>query len=113
MASADRQKRMRLSRFLRDAELARPGASEAISEVIRHATDLRATLTGLPQLASEGFFFVRFGDQVSSINTACSWKISTSGSRSGLPDRWTCALLRQVVVNPERKSLPPGPDSGS
>ena len=92
--------------FLRDADLARPGASDGVSEVdLADAADLRATLTGLPGFESEAPLVVRFGDQdfVNKyrllVENVDQWR-----QRTGRIESIDLRFARQVVVNPESES---------
>jgi len=92
--------------FLRDAELARPGAADDVSEVdLADAADLRATLTGLPGFESEAPLLVRFGDRdfVNKyrllVENADQWR-----ERTGRIESVDLRFARQVVVNPEQES---------
>jgi cell division protein FtsQ len=108
MPLAQREQRMRMFLdFLRDADLARPGASDGVSEVdLADAADLRATLTGLPGLESEAPLVVRFGDQdfVNKyrllVDNVDQWR-----ERTGRIESVDLRFARQVVVNPERESV--------
>lgn len=101
---AQRQQRMRMFLdFLRDADLARPGAADGISEVdLSDASDLRATITGLAGFESEAPLVVRFGDQdfVNKyrllVENADQWR-----QRTGRIESIDLRFARQVVVNPE------------
>lgn len=104
---AQREQRMHMFLdFLRDADLARPGASDSVSEVdLADPADLRATLTGLPGLDSEAPLVVRFGDQdfVNKyrllVDNVDQWR-----ERTGRIESVDLRFARQVVVNPEQES---------
>ena len=104
---AQREQRMKMFLdFLRDADLARPGASDGVSEVdLADAADLRATLTGLPGFESEAPLVVRFGDQdfVNKyrllVDNVEKWR-----ERTGRIESVDLRFARQVVVNPEQES---------
>jgi cell division protein FtsQ len=104
MLLADREKRMRLLvEFLKDIDLARPGASEQVSEVqLSDPEDVRATLAGLPGLESEPPIAVHFGDSdfVNKYRLLMEnigpWRIS-----AGHVESVDLRFARQVVVNPE------------
>ena len=104
MLPADREKRMRLLvEFLKEIDLARPGASEQVSEVqLSDAEDVRATLAGLPGLESEPPIAVHFGDSdfVNKYRLLMEnigpWRIS-----AGHVESVDLRFARQVVVNPE------------
>lgn len=107
MPSAQREQRMKMFLdFLRDADLARPGASDGVSEVdLADGADLRATLTGLPGFESEAPLVVRFGDQdfVNKyrllVDNVDQWR-----QRTGRIESIDLRFARQVVVNPEQES---------
>ena len=107
MPLAQREQRMKMfSDFLRDADLAHPGASDSVSEVdLADASDLHATLTGLPGFESEAPLIVRFGDQdfVNKyrmlVDNVEKWR-----ERSGRIESVDLRFARQVVVNPEQES---------
>jgi cell division protein FtsQ len=104
---AQREQRMRMFLdFVRDADLAHPGASDNVSEVdLADAADLRATLTGLPGFESEAPLVVRFGDQdfVNKyrmlVENVDQWR-----ERTGRIESVDLRFARQVVVNPEQES---------
>jgi cell division protein FtsQ len=104
---AQREQRMKMFLdFLREADLARPGAGDGISEVdLADASDLRATITGLPGLESEAPLVVRFGDQdfVNKyrllVDNVDHWR-----QRTGRIESIDLRFARQVVVNPEQES---------
>jgi cell division protein FtsQ len=104
---AQREQRMRMFLdFLRDADLARAGASDGVSEVdLADPADLRATLTGLPGFESEAPLVVRFGDQdfVNKyrllVENVDQWR-----ERTGRIESIDLRFARQVVVNPEQES---------
>jgi cell division protein FtsQ len=107
MPPAQRELRMRLFvEFLKDVDLARPGAAEAVSEVnLADAEDLHATLTGLPGLEQHPPLLVRFGDKdfVNKyrllVDNIAQWRQHT-----GRIESVDLRFARQVVVNPERES---------
>jgi len=107
MPLADREKRMRLFLdFLRDVDLARPGAGDNVSEVdLADAGDVRATLTGLNALETQQTLLVRFGDQdfVNKyrllLDNLDQWRV-----RSGRIESIDLRFARQVVVNPEQET---------
>jgi len=107
MPASEREQRMRLFLdFLRDVDLARPGASETVSEVdLADADDLRATLTGLPALEPQGTLAVRFGDQdfVNKYRLLVE-NIDQWHARTGRIESVDLRFARQVVVNPEQES---------
>jgi len=107
MPPAEREQRMRLFvDFLRDVDLARPGAGDGVSEVdLADAEDLHATLTGLPGLEQQAPLVVRFGDKdfVNKyrllVDNIAQWR-----SQSGRVESVDLRFARQVVVNPEPES---------
>jgi cell division protein FtsQ len=108
MPLVQREQRMKMFLdFLHDADLARPGASDGVSEIdLADAVDLRATLTGLPGLESEAPLVVRFGNQdfVNKyrmlVDNVDKWR-----ERSGRIESVDMRFSRQVVVNPEQESV--------
>lgn len=104
---AQREERMSMFLdFLREADLARPGAADGVSEVdLADPADLRATLTGLPGFESEAPLVVRFGDQdfVNKyrllVENVDQWR-----ERTGRIESIDLRFARQVVVNPEQES---------
>src|SRR3990170_4984694 len=107
MPPAEREQRMRLFvDFLRDVDLARPGAGDGVSEVdLADAEDLHATLTGLPGLEQQAPLVVRFGDKdfVNKyrllVDNIAQWR-----SQTGRVESVDLRFARQVVVNPEPES---------
>ena len=107
MPLAQREQRMKMFLdFVRDSDLAHPGASDGISEVdLGDGADLRATLTGLPGFESEAPLVVRFGDQdfVNKyrllVDNVDQWR-----QRTGRIESVDLRFARQVVVNPEQES---------
>jgi cell division protein FtsQ len=113
MPLAERERRMKLYvQFVNDIEMAKAGASAHVSEVdLADASDLRATLAGMPELAegenAQGAVLVHFGDkeflsrfQIFLQNVG-QWR-ATVGRVESVDLRFD----RQVVVNPETQ---PGP----
>jgi cell division protein FtsQ len=104
---AQREQRMEMFLdFLRDADLAHPGAADGVSEVdLADPADLRATLAGLPGFQSEAPLVVRFGDQdfVNKyrllVDNVEQWR-----GRTGRIESIDLRFARQVVVNPEQAS---------
>jgi cell division protein FtsQ len=107
MPLADREKRMRLFLdFLRDVDLARPGAGDNVSEVdLADAGDVRATLTGLAALEAQDSLLVRFGDQdfVNKYRLLLD-NLDQWHARTGRIESVDLRFARQVVVNPEQES---------
>jgi cell division protein FtsQ len=107
MPLAEREQRMRLFvQFLRELELARPGASDGVSEVqLADAEDIRATLSGLPGLERHAPVVVRFGnaDFVNKyrllVDNIAQWR-----ARSGHLESVDLRFARLVVVNPEQEA---------
>ena len=111
----DRGRRMKLfSDFLQQIDLAKPGASAQVNEVdLSDATDVRATLTGLPgagsfdaqsgsNAAAEGPITVHFGDRDFEnkfrvlVDNIGQWRAS-----AGRVESVDLRFSREVVVNPE------------
>jgi len=107
MPPAEREQRMRLFvDFLRELDLARPGASDSVSEVdLADAEDLHASLTGLPGLEQPAPLLVRFGDKDFGnkyrllVDNIAQWRAHT-----GRIESVDLRFARQVVVNPEQES---------
>ena len=107
MPPAEREQRMRLFvDFLRELDLARPGAGDSVSEVdLADAEDLHATLTGLPGLEQPAPLLVRFGDKDFGnkyrllVDNIAQWRAHT-----GRIESVDLRFARQVVVNPEQES---------
>jgi len=110
----ERERRMtRYVEFLKEVELARPGATEQVSEVdLSESTDVRATLAGLPELGDpsqggqasvlvhfgSGGFLDKFRVFLENIG---QWRAA-----AGRVESVDLRFERQVVVNPETV---PGP----
>jgi len=107
MPPGEREQRMGLFvSFLKDVDLARPGASDGVSEIdLAEAEDLHATLTGLPGLEQQAPLVVRFGDKdfVNKyrllVDNIAQWR-----ERTGHIESVDLRFARQVVVNPEPES---------
>jgi cell division protein FtsQ len=103
MPLADRAARMKqFDEFLKDLNLAQPGASDQVSEVdLSDAHDVRATLAGLGD-QGQAPLQVRFGetDFVNKyrllVENIASWRASV-----GRVESVDLRFSRQVVVNPE------------
>ena len=102
---ADRKQRMALFvDFMKEIELAHPGAGEEVSEVdFTDAQDVRAMLAGLPGLEGQYPIWVHFGDsdfvnkyRLLAENLA-QWRAS-----AGRVESVDLRFAKQVVVNPER-----------
>jgi len=103
MPRADRERRMALFvNFLKEINLARPGASEQVSEVdLSDVQDVRATLSGLVGFEGRAPLLVRFGDS----DFVNKYRLLTENL-----DHWRASVgrvesvdlrfSRQVVVNP-------------
>lgn len=116
MPLPERAGRMQLFvEFLREVELARPGATEQVSEVdLAETSDLRATLAGLPELGDPaadgqasvlvhfggGDFREKFRVFVENIG---QWRAA-----AGRVESVDLRFQRQVVVNPESVAGPAG-----
>ena len=104
-----REQRMKLYvRFMKEIELARPGADDHISEVdLSDGSDVRATLTGLGAAPGNSSpILVHFGDSDFSnryhllAENVDQWRAS-----AGRVDSVDLRFARQVVVNPEGKTV--------
>jgi cell division septal protein FtsQ len=108
MQLADREKRMHLFLdFLRDVDLARPGAGDSVSEVdLADAGDVRVTLAGLNALEPQDTLLVRFGDQdfVNKYRLLLD-NLDQWHARTGRIESVDLRFARQVVVNPEQESV--------
>lgn len=104
-----REQRMQLySQFLKDIDVAKPGASDHVSEVdLSDAKDLRALLAGVAGLAGGGIgagetVLVHFGESDFGpkirlfTENFSQWRAST-----GRVDSVDLRFARQVIVNPE------------
>jgi len=104
-----REQRMKLYvRFMKEIELARPGADDHISEVdLSDGSDVRATLTGLGAAPGNSSpILVHFGDSDFSnryhllAENVDQWRAS-----AGRVDSVDLRFARQVVVNPEGQTV--------
>jgi cell division protein FtsQ len=104
-----REQRMKLFvQFMKEIELARPGADDHISEVdLSDAADIRATLTGLGAASGNASpILVRFGDSDFAnryhllAENVDQWRAS-----AGRVDSVDLRFARQVVVNPETRTV--------
>jgi cell division protein FtsQ len=109
---AERKQRMGLFvDFIKEIELAHPGAGEEVSEVdFSDAQDVRAMLSGLPGLEGQYPIWVHFGNsdfvnkyRLLAENLA-QWRAS-----AGRVESIDLRFAKQVVVNPERDPLPAKP----
>jgi cell division protein FtsQ len=103
MPRAEREKRMAVFvDFLKEINLARPGASEQVSEVdLSDVQDVRATLSGLPGFDGQAPLLVRFGDS----DFVNKYRLLTENldhwrSSVGRVESVDLRFSRQVVVNP-------------
>lgn len=109
---ADRKQRMALFvDFMKQIELAHPGAGEEVSEVdFSDAQDVRAMLAGLPGLEGQYPIWVHFGnsDFVNKYrllaDNLAQWRAS-----AGRVESIDLRFAKQVVVNPERDPVPAKP----
>ena len=104
-----REQRMKLYvGFMKEIELARPGADDHVSEVdLSDGSDVRATLTGLGAAPGNSSpILVHFGDSDFSnryhllAENVDQWRAS-----AGRVDSVDLRFARQVVVNPEGKTM--------
>jgi cell division protein FtsQ len=106
---ATREQHMNLYvRFMKEIERAQPGAADRVSEVdISEASDLRATLTGMG--ASSGSappILVHFGDSdFGNRYHLLAENIDQWRASAGSVDSVDLRFARQVVVNPESKTI--------
>ena len=108
MAPSDRAARMQLFvEFLKEIDLARPGASDQVSEVdLSDAQDVRANIAGLPGLEQQQPVAVHFGDAdfVNKyrllVENIGPWRAS-----AGRVESVDLRFSRQVVVNPESDAV--------
>lgn len=114
MPRDEREKRMQMYiTFLKEVELARHGAAEQVSEAdLAEATDLRATLAGMPELGDpakdgQASVLVHFGssDFQSKFRTLVD-NISQWRAAAGRVESIDLRFERQVVVNPESPNGP-------
>jgi cell division protein FtsQ len=94
--------------FMREIELAQPGADDHISEVdLSDAADLRVTLTGLGSAPSNApAILVHFGDSdFGNRYHLLAENIDQWRSGAGSVDSVDLRFARQVVVNPEARTV--------
>lgn len=94
--------------FMKEIEHAQPGADDHVSEVdLSDAADLRATLTGLgPGHGDPSPVLVHFGDSgFGDRYRMLSENIGQWRSSAGSVDSVDLRFARQVVVNPETKTV--------
>jgi cell division protein FtsQ len=104
-----REQRMNLYvRFMKEIEAVRPGADDHVSEAdISDGSDLRVTLTGLGTAAGSGSpVLVHFGDSdFGSRYHLLAENIDQWRASAGSVDSVDLRFARQVVVNPESKTI--------
>ena len=104
-----REQRMRLFvQFMQEIEHARPGAGDHISEVdLSDPTDIRATLTGLGAASGDASpILVHFGDSdFANRYHLLAENIDQWRANAGRVDSVDLRFARQVVVNPETKTV--------
>jgi cell division protein FtsQ len=109
MALGTRGERMNLyAQFMKDIEQIQPGANDHVSEVdLSDASDLRATLTGLGLVSANASpILVHFGDaDFGSRFHLLSENIDQWRASAGSVDSVDLRFARQVVVNPESKTI--------
>jgi len=109
MPQEQREQRMNsFVQFMKEIELAQPGADDRISEVdLSDPTDLRATLTGLGSDASNPSpVLVHFGDSdFGNRYHLLAGNIDQWRASAGSVDSVDLRFARQVVVNPEARSV--------
>jgi cell division protein FtsQ len=95
-------------RFMKEIEQVSPGADDHVSEAdISEASDLRVTLTGLGTAPSKGSpILVHFGDSdFGNRYRLLSENIDQWRAGAGTVDSVDLRFARQVVVNPESKTM--------
>jgi cell division protein FtsQ len=109
MARDARATRMNLyARFMKEIELARPGADDHVSEAdISDPADLRVTLTGIGSSASKTSpILVHFGDSdFGNRYHLLADNIDQWRAGAGSVDSVDLRFARQVVVNPESSTV--------
>lgn len=109
MPRDSREMRMNLYvRFMKDIEQAQPGASDHVSEAdLSDPTDLRATLTGVGTTsANVSPILVHFGNSdFGNRYHLLSENIDQWRASAGSVDSVDLRFARQVVVNPESKTM--------
>jgi cell division protein FtsQ len=109
MALGTREQRMNLfAQFMKDIEQIQPGADDHVSEAdLSDATDLRATLTGLGLSSNNASpILVHFGDaDFGSRYHLLADNIDQWRASAGSVDSVDLRFARQVVVNPESKTI--------
>ena len=106
---ATREQHMNLYvQFMKEIERAQPGAADHVSEAdISEASDLRATLTGMGSASSSASpILVHFGDSdFGNRYHLLSENIDQWRASAGSVDSVDLRFARQVVVNPESKTI--------
>jgi cell division protein FtsQ len=106
---ATREQHMNLYvQFMKEIERAQPGAADHVSEAdISEASDLRATLTGMGTAAgSASPILVHFGDSdFGNRYHLLAENIDQWRASAGSVDSVDLRFARQVVVNPESKTI--------
>jgi cell division protein FtsQ len=109
MPGESREQRMNLYvQFMKEIESAQPGADDHISEVdLSDAADLRVTLTGLGSApVNAPAILVHFGDSdFANRYHLLAENIDQWRAGAGSVDSVDLRFARQVVVNPETKTL--------
>jgi cell division protein FtsQ len=109
MPREQREQRMNsYVQFMKEIELARPGADDRISEVdLSDASDVRATLTGLGSDAGNASpILVHFGDSdFGNRYHLLAENIDQWRASAGSVDSVDLRFARQVVVNPEARTV--------
>lgn len=109
MPRDSREMRMNLyARFMKEIEQAQPGAADHVSEAdLSDPTDLRATLTGVGTTSSNASpILVHFGDSdFGNRYHLLSENIDQWRASAGSVDSVDLRFARQVVVNPESKTM--------
>jgi len=109
MAREERAKRMSLYvQFMKEIEAVQPGAEDHVSEAdLSDAADLRVTLTGLGTAAGNARpILVHFGDSdFGNRYHLLAENIDQWRASAGSVDSVDLRFARQVVVNPESKTI--------
>ena len=109
MPREEREKRMNLYvQFMKGIETVQPGAEDHVSEAdLSDAADLRATLTGVGTASgSASPILVHFGDSdFGSRYHLLAENIDQWRASAGSVDSVDLRFARQVVVNPESKTM--------
>jgi cell division protein FtsQ len=109
MPREQREQRMNsFVQFVKEIELAQPGADDRVSEVdLSDASDVRATLTGLGSDSGNASpILVHFGDSdFGNRYRLLSENVDQWRASAGSVDSVDLRFARQVVVNPESRTL--------